>query len=80
MSCPFLFYSYKRVQLESESGVWATIRGLDEHGYLQVELDDPQAGDGGTTPTTETPSNIISVQSDGNSFDMMRNMIIPKNR
>ena len=58
--------------------MWATIKGLDEHGYLQVEMDDPQSLEGGTTPTVETPSNLITVHSDGNTFDMMRNMIIPK--
>lgn len=54
-----------QVQLASEDGAMATVMGLDEHGYLQVCLNDK-------------PGEILTVQADGNSFDMMRNMIIPK--
>lgn len=39
------------------------ILGLDDHGYLQVE---------------NSSGNIISLHSDGNSLDMMRNLIILK--
>ena len=39
------------------------ILGLDDHGYLQAK-----------TPQGE----VISVHPDGNSFDMMRNLIVPK--
>jgi len=39
------------------------IVGLDEFGFLQVALAD---------------GSLISVQPDGNSFDMMRNLILPK--
>jgi len=42
-----------------------TILGLDEYGYLLVE-----------SPT----GTKISVQPDGNSFDMMQNLIMLKSR
>lgn len=42
----------------------AKIVGIDNHGYLKVE---------GANGATE------SVQPDGNSFDMMKGLIYPKN-
>jgi biotin---protein ligase len=53
------------VRLGSESGPEATVVGLDDYGFLLVRL----ASDGST----------VSVQPDGNSFDMMKNLILPKN-
>ena len=55
------------VSLASQDGSQHTVDGkivgLDEFGFLQVSLED------GT---------VISVQPDGNRFDMMRNLILPK--
>jgi len=39
------------------------IVGLDEFGFLQVKV---------------TDGSVVSVQPDGNSFDMMRNLILRK--
>lgn len=42
----------------------AKIIGIDDHGYLKIEfLDTKQAA---------------TVHPDGNSFDMLRNLILPK--
>ena len=57
-------YRNQTIHLHSEDGPTATVVGLDEHGYLSVKM----ANDG----------DVISVQPDGNSFDMMRNLISPK--
>jgi len=55
------------VKLSSEDGsqnmVDGKIVGLDDYGFLQVSLAD---------------GSLISVQPDGNRFDMMRNLILPK--
>ena len=55
------------MRLTSEAGSQNTVDGrivgLDEFGFLQVTLDD---------------GSCVSVQPDGNSFDMMRNLILPK--
>lgn len=63
-----LYYRYwlhgnQRVRLNSEDGPEATVVGLDEFGFLLVRLSNGQ---------------MESVQPDGNSFDMMRNLIAPK--
>ncbi|WAR09207.1 BPL1-like protein, partial [Mya arenaria] len=58
-------HSDRVVRLESENDLEVTVRGLDDFGYLLVETD------GGEK---------ISVQPDGNSFDMMRNLICLKQR
>lgn len=42
----------------------ATILGIDEYGFLKIQLDDTKK--------------IESVQPDGNSFDMLRGLIVPK--
>ena len=52
------------VILESQNNERAEIVGLDENGYLQVRL--------------LTDCNLVSLQPDGNSFDMMRNLIVVK--
>jgi len=55
------------VRLATEGGrdepVDGQIVGLDEFGFLRVAL---------------TDGSQVSVQPDGNSFDMMRNLILPK--
>ncbi|XP_027557547.1 biotin--protein ligase isoform X2 [Neopelma chrysocephalum] len=56
-------HSGKQVRLRSEDGPTAWIVGIDDYGYLQVH----QEGKG-----------IQSVHPDGNSFDMLRNLIVPK--
>lgn len=43
----------------------AQIVGIDDFGFLSVRLDDTKE--------------VISVQPDGNTFDMIRGMILPKN-
>ncbi|XP_060063919.1 biotin--protein ligase-like [Ylistrum balloti] len=62
--CQRWLHSGSRVHLEEEN-IDVTIQGLDEYGYLDVIADD------GTRH---------SVQPDGNSFDMMRNLISMKTR
>lgn len=42
----------------------AKILGIDDFGFLKIQLDDTKK--------------IESVQPDGNSFDMLRGLIIPK--
>ncbi|KAJ7418724.1 hypothetical protein WISP_57766 [Willisornis vidua] len=55
--------SGKQVRLRHEDGPAAWIVGIDDCGYLQVH----QEGRG-----------VESVHPDGNSFDMLRNLIVPK--
>ena len=57
--------SGQSVRLESDTGPEARVQGLDEHGYLIVHL----AG-----------GSCQSVHPDGNSFDMIKNLIVPKLR
>ncbi|XP_053792716.1 biotin--protein ligase isoform X2 [Vidua chalybeata] len=56
-------HSGKQVRLRSEDGPLAWIVGIDDYGYLQVHKE----GKG-----------VESVHPDGNSFDMLRNLIVPK--
>ncbi|XP_071423114.1 biotin--protein ligase isoform X2 [Pithys albifrons albifrons] len=56
-------HSGKQVRLRHEDGPAAWIVGIDDCGYLQVH----QEGRG-----------VESVHPDGNSFDMLRNLIVPK--
>ncbi|XP_034779764.2 biotin--protein ligase-like [Acipenser ruthenus] len=58
-------HSGTRVHLWSEQGPQACIVGLDDCGFLQVESEE---------------QGIVSVQHDGNSFDMLRNLIVTKQR
>ncbi|KAH3728852.1 biotin--protein ligase-like [Dreissena polymorpha] len=58
-------HSNSVVRLQTDGDQEVTVRGLDEYGYLLVE-----------TSSGET----ISVQPDGNSFDMMKNLITLKHR
>ncbi|KAI5099886.1 biotin--protein ligase [Silurus meridionalis] len=52
-----------KVRLWSEDGPEAEVVGLDDHGFLQVSSQD---------------QGLVSVQPDGNSFDMLRNLVITK--
>ncbi|KAF2977947.1 hypothetical protein EK904_014793 [Melospiza melodia maxima] len=56
-------HSGQRVRLRGEDGPLAWIVGVDDFGFLQVH----QEGGG-----------VESVHPDGNSFDMLRNLIVPK--
>ncbi|XP_019379937.1 PREDICTED: biotin--protein ligase [Gavialis gangeticus] len=63
-----LYYKYwvhsgKQVRLQSEEGPIAWIVGIDDCGFLQVH---------------EEGKGVESVHPDGNSFDMLKNLIIPK--
>lgn len=49
-----------QVQLDTEGDKVFTVQGVDEYGYLEVKSKDGKT---------------ISVQPDGNSYDMMRNLI-----
>ncbi|KAL3883228.1 hypothetical protein ACJMK2_029516 [Sinanodonta woodiana] len=58
-------HSGKKVILQMENNLEVTIKGLDDYGFLLVETADGKK---------------ISVQPDGNSFDMMKNLITMKIR
>ncbi|XP_069492198.1 biotin--protein ligase isoform X2 [Ambystoma mexicanum] len=58
-------HSGKQVRLGHESGPLAWIVGVDDSGFLQVL---PEGQD------------VVTVHPDGNSFDMMKNLIIPKHQ
>ncbi|XP_076799293.1 biotin--protein ligase isoform X1 [Arvicanthis niloticus] len=63
-----LYYKYwvhsgQQVRLGSSEGPQVSIVGLDDSGFLQVHQED-----GG----------VVTVHPDGNSFDMLRNLIVPK--
>ncbi|XP_060226762.1 biotin--protein ligase isoform X5 [Meriones unguiculatus] len=63
-----LYYKYwvhsgQQVRLGGEEGPRVSIVGLDDSGFLQVLQED-----GG----------VVTVHPDGNSFDMLRNLILPK--
>jgi biotin--protein ligase len=57
--------SEAKVNLENEDGEMVTIKGLDDMGFLSV---------------INSSNKVLSVQPDGNSFDMMRNLIKIKTR
>ncbi|NXW30520.1 BPL1 ligase, partial [Phaetusa simplex] len=56
-------HSGKQVRLRDEEGPIAWIVGIDDYGFLQVH---------------EEGKGVESVHPDGNSFDMLRNLIVPK--
>ncbi|XP_044607058.1 biotin--protein ligase isoform X1 [Equus asinus] len=65
-----LYYKYwvhsaQQVRLGSSEGPTVSIVGLDDSGFLMVHQE------GGE---------VVTVHPDGNSFDMLRNLIIPKQR
>lgn len=63
-----MYYKYwvhsgQQVRLGGEDGPLAWIVGLDDSGFLQV---------------LQEGKDVITVHPDGNSFDMIRNLIVPK--
>ncbi|XP_051006241.1 biotin--protein ligase [Acomys russatus] len=63
-----LYYKYwvhsgQQVRLGSAEGPQVSIVGLDDSGFLQVHQEDV---------------GVVTVHPDGNSFDMLRNLIVPK--
>ncbi|XP_068126529.1 biotin--protein ligase [Hyperolius riggenbachi] len=63
-----MYYKYwvhsgQQVRLGGEDGPLAWIVGVDDSGFLQV---------------LQEGKDVITVHPDGNSFDMIRNLIIPK--
>nr|XP_014345401.1 PREDICTED: biotin--protein ligase [Latimeria chalumnae] len=58
-------HSATSVRLWRDDGPVAQVIGLDDSGFLQVQQED---------------GSIVSVQPDGNSFDMLRNLIVTKTR
>uniref|UniRef100_G1LG87 Holocarboxylase synthetase n=1 Tax=Ailuropoda melanoleuca TaxID=9646 RepID=G1LG87_AILME len=65
-----LYYKYwvhsgQRVRLGSLEGPEVWLVGLDDSGFLQVQQEDGE---------------VMTVHPDGNSFDMLRNLIVPKHQ
>ncbi|KAI4813962.1 hypothetical protein KUCAC02_003180, partial [Chaenocephalus aceratus] len=58
-------HSGTRVRLWSEDGVEAEVVGLDHNGFLQVHSKE---------------QGVVSVEPDGNSFDMLKNLVVIKQR
>lgn len=63
-----LYYKYwvhsaQQVRLGSAGGPKVWIVGLDDSGFLQVHQEDGE---------------VVTVHPDGNSFDMLRNLLVPK--
>ncbi|XP_067113908.1 biotin--protein ligase isoform X1 [Osmerus mordax] len=58
-------HSGTQVRLWSEDGPEAEVVGLDDNGFLQVR---------------SREQGVVSVQPDGNSFDMLRNLVVTKQR
>ncbi|XP_040037876.2 biotin--protein ligase isoform X1 [Gasterosteus aculeatus] len=58
-------HSGTRVHLWSEDGLEAEVVGLDHNGFLQVHSKE---------------HGVVSVEPDGNSFDMLKNLVVIKQR
>ncbi|XP_068577396.1 biotin--protein ligase isoform X1 [Cebidichthys violaceus] len=56
-------HSGTRVRLWSEDGLEAAVVGLDHNGFLQVH---------------NKEQGVVSVEPDGNSFDMLKNLVVIK--
>ncbi|XP_040836735.1 biotin--protein ligase isoform X1 [Ochotona curzoniae] len=56
-------HSGQQVRLGSAEGPEVSIVGLDDSGFLQVLREDGE---------------VVTVHPDGNSFDMLRNLLVPK--
>uniref|UniRef100_UPI0037E70A27 biotin--protein ligase n=1 Tax=Semicossyphus pulcher TaxID=241346 RepID=UPI0037E70A27 len=56
-------HSGTRVRLWSEDGLQADVVGLDQNGFLQVH---------------SREQGLVSVEPDGNSFDMLKNLVVMK--
>lgn len=52
-----------RVHLWSEDGLEAEVVGLDANGFLQVH---------------NKEQGVVSLEPDGNSFDMLKNLVVLK--
>lgn len=53
------------MHLWSEDGLKAEVVGLDHNGFLQVHSEE---------------HGVVSVEPDGNSFDMLKNLVVIKPR
>ena len=60
LTWPLPALSGTQVRLWSEDGPEAEVVGLDDSGFLQVR---------------SSVQGVVSVQPDGNSFDMLRNLM-----
>nr|XP_019962192.1 PREDICTED: biotin--protein ligase [Paralichthys olivaceus] len=58
-------HSGTKVHLWSEDGMEALVLGLDHNGFLQVQSEE---------------YGVVSVEPDGNSFDMLKNLVVIKQR
>lgn len=58
-------HSGTRVRLWSEDGLEVDVVGLDQNGFLQVHSKE---------------QGLVSVEPDGNSFDMLKNLVVMKQR
>uniref|UniRef100_A0A672FE12 Holocarboxylase synthetase (biotin-(proprionyl-CoA-carboxylase (ATP-hydrolysing)) ligase) n=1 Tax=Salarias fasciatus TaxID=181472 RepID=A0A672FE12_SALFA len=58
-------HSGTQVRLWSEDGLEAQVVGLDQNGFLQVH---------------SREQGLVSVEPDGNSFDMLKNLVVMKQR
>lgn len=54
-----------QVRLWSEDGLQAEVVGLDHNGFLQVYSKE---------------HGVVSLEPDGNSFDMLKNLVVIKQR
>lgn len=54
-----------RVRLWSEDGLEAEVLGLDYNGFLEVH---------------SREQGVVSLEPDGNSFDMLKNLVVMKQR
>ena len=54
-----------KVHLWSQDGIEAEVFGLDHNGFLQVHSEE---------------HGVVSVEPDGNSFDMLKNLVVIKQR
>lgn len=61
---PFVL-SGTQVRLGSEDGSQVDVVGLDHNGFLQVYSEE---------------QGLVSLEPDGNSFDMLKNLIVIKHR
>lgn len=59
----FTVFSGTQVRLWSEDGLQAEVVGLDHNGFLQVY---------------SSENGMVSLEPDGNSFDMLKNLVVIK--
>lgn len=63
LNCLCFGHSGTQVRLWSEEGPEAQVVGLDDNGFLQV---------------CSKEEGMVSVEPDGNSFDMLKNLVVMK--